>query len=62
MALDSGKHPAKLKDSVCSPGGSTISAVHKLEEGRFRSTLMDAVQASCQKSAEVEANLVASIL
>ncbi|HSC56721.1 MAG TPA: pyrroline-5-carboxylate reductase, partial [Nitrospira sp.] len=43
MVLESGDHPAKLKDRVASPGGTTIAGLHCLEEGRFRATLMGAV-------------------
>lgn len=53
MVLQTGKHPAELKDSVCSPAGSTIVGVHALERGGFRNTVMNAVTESCDKMIEV---------
>lgn len=53
MVLDSGEHPAKLKDRVASPGGTTIAGLHRLEEGRFRATLMGAVEAATKRSQEL---------
>ena len=47
---ESGKHPEELKDAVCSPGGSTISGVHALEEGAFRASAANAVKAAYQKT------------
>lgn len=53
MVLESGEHPAKLKDRVASPGGTTIAGLHRLEEGRFRATLMGAVEAAAKRSQEL---------
>jgi pyrroline-5-carboxylate reductase len=53
MVLESGDHPAKLKDRVASPGGTTIAGLHRLEEGRFRATLMGAVEAATKRSQEL---------
>ncbi len=50
LMLESGKIPAALKDSVCSPGGTTIEGVRALENGNFRSALIDAVRASYKKT------------
>ena len=51
--LLSGKHPAVLKDEVCSPGGSTIVGVRTLEEGAFRASAQNAVIAACNRSKEL---------
>jgi len=55
LMQQSGRHPAQLKDAVASPGGTTIAAIHALEEGGFRSTVMDAVMASANRAGEMEA-------
>ena len=47
--LQSGEHPDALKDRVCSPGGSTIQGVRRLEEGAFRAAVMNAVIATYEK-------------
>lgn len=53
MVNDTQLHPAVLKDQVCSPGGTTIAAVHALETGNFRNTLINAVMAANNKSKEL---------
>ena len=53
MAVVDGRHPAALKDAVCSPGGSTIEGVHALEDGAFRGLVMNAVQASFERTKEL---------
>ncbi|XP_051015182.1 pyrroline-5-carboxylate reductase 1, mitochondrial isoform X1 [Acomys russatus] len=54
MLLDSEEHPCQLKDNVCSPGGATIHALHVLESGGFRSLLINAVEASCTRTRELQ--------
>ncbi|CAD7668411.1 unnamed protein product [Nyctereutes procyonoides] len=54
MLLDSEKHPGQLRDNVCSPGGATIHALHVLESGGFRSLLINAVEASCIRTRELQ--------
>lgn len=49
LLLYSGEHPDALRDRVCSPGGSTIQGVRKLEEGAFRAAVMNAVIATYEK-------------
>lgn len=50
MVLETGKHPGELKDMVTSPGGTTITALHMLERGKLRGTLISAVEAATLKS------------
>ncbi len=51
--LETGKHPDDLKDSVCSPGGTTIEGVKVLEDYGMRAAFIAAVQASAEKSKEM---------
>lgn len=53
LALRSGEHPGKLKDDVCSPGGSTIKGVHALEDAAFRAAAADAVVKAYEKTVEL---------
>ncbi|WHY35282.1 pyrroline-5-carboxylate reductase [Cytobacillus firmus] len=50
MVLETGKHPAELKDEVCTPGGATIEAVAELERKGFRSAVMSAMEQCFEKT------------
>lgn len=53
MVLETGMHPAQLKDMVCSPGGTTIEAVQMLERTGFRAAVQEAMRACWEKSKEM---------
>jgi pyrroline-5-carboxylate reductase len=53
LVIERGEHPAQLKDQVASPGGTTIAGLHRLEQGRFRATLIAAVEAAAKRSEEL---------
>lgn len=54
LIIESGRHPADLKDAVCSPGGTTIAGVHALEDGAFRADVMNAVVAAYKRTLELK--------
>ncbi|XP_066846921.1 pyrroline-5-carboxylate reductase 3 isoform X2 [Anser cygnoides] len=53
VMLETGEHPAKLRGDVCTPGGTTIHALHQLEKGALRATVMSAVEAATQRARDV---------
>ena len=53
MVLESGLHPAELKDRVASPGGTTIAGIRALEEGGLRAAVLDAVSEGYRRSKEL---------
>jgi pyrroline-5-carboxylate reductase len=53
LILETGTHPAQLKDMVASPGGTTIAGIAALEEGGVRRTFIGAVERATQRSREL---------
>src|SRR6185437_6686019 len=53
VVLETGDHPALLKDAVTTPAGCTIDAIMELEEGKLRVTLIKAVVKAAQRAKEL---------
>lgn len=53
MVKQTGLHPAILKDQVTTPAGTTISALHELEERGLRSMFVSAVEQATKRSVEL---------
>jgi pyrroline-5-carboxylate reductase len=53
LVLETGKHPAILKDEVTTPGGTAITAIHVLEGRGLRSVLIDGIVAATNRSSEL---------
>lgn len=53
MVIATGLHPARLKDMVATPSGTTIRALASLEQSGLRAALIDAVERAARRSAEL---------
>lgn len=53
LALTTDRHPALLKEMVTSPGGTTITGIHMLEQMGLRGALMNAVEAAAVKAQQL---------
>ena len=53
LAVESDRHFAELRDMVTSPGGTTMAGLKALEDKRFRTAIMDAVEAATKRAKEL---------
>jgi pyrroline-5-carboxylate reductase len=55
MLRDTGRHPVELRESVTSPGGTTIAGIRVLEQERVRAAFINAIEAATLRSRELGA-------
>ncbi len=53
LQCQTGEHPARLKDRITSPGGTTIAGLHVLEKGGFRGLVSAAVEMATKRAVEL---------
>jgi pyrroline-5-carboxylate reductase len=53
LVIESGVHPAILKDNVASPAGNTICGLHALEKNNFRNAIIEAVEAATERCRQI---------
>ena len=54
MVVETEEHPAKLKDMVATPGGTTVEGLLALEEGRIRAVIIKAVTEAAEKAKKLQ--------
>ena len=54
MVVETEEHPAKLKDKVATPGGTTVEGLLELEKGGLRAVIISAVTKAAQKAKELQ--------
>lgn len=58
LILETREHPAKIKDMVTTPGGTTIEAIFELEGSQIRQALMKAVEEATKKCEKIREKLI----
>lgn len=53
MVLETGRHPASLRDDVSTPGGCTVAGLKVLEAGGVRAALADTIEATTRRASEL---------
>jgi pyrroline-5-carboxylate reductase len=58
LILETQEHPAKIKDMVTTPGGTTIEAIYELEGSQIRQALMRAIKEATEKCQKIRKEIV----
>ncbi len=53
MVLETGEHPAKLRDLVATPEGTTVQGLYEFEKGKLRASCSRAVERATQRAKEL---------
>jgi pyrroline-5-carboxylate reductase len=53
LLRDEGMHPVELRETVTSPGGTTIAAIRELEQAGVRAAFLNAIQAAMTRAREL---------
>jgi pyrroline-5-carboxylate reductase len=60
LVLELNEHPAKIRDMVTTPGGTTIEAIYQLEGSKVRQALMRAIEEAAKKSQTIKEKILES--
>ncbi|MEM3730786.1 MAG: pyrroline-5-carboxylate reductase [Candidatus Bathyarchaeia archaeon] len=58
LILETREHPAKIKDMVTTPGGTTIEAIYELEGSQIRQALMNAIKEATKKCQTIREEII----
>ncbi|MBS7646432.1 pyrroline-5-carboxylate reductase [Candidatus Bathyarchaeota archaeon] len=58
LILETQEHPAKIKDMVTTPGGTTIEAIYELEGSQIRQALMRAIKEATEKCQKIRGEII----
>lgn len=61
LSMEAEKHPAALRDDVCTPGGMTIEGIYEIERSGARAAVMKAVVATAEKGKVLTDKIAASL-
>jgi pyrroline-5-carboxylate reductase len=61
LSMEGGRHPAELRDDVCTPGGMTIEGIYEIERAGARAAMMKAVVLTAEKGKVLTDRIAASL-